>query len=510
MRVISFYLPQYHRVKENDNWWGEGFTDWEPTKKCMSQFDGHYQPHIPLGENYYDLSHKETMIWQADLMRKYGIDGQAIYHYWFDRDTKILEKPLEQLLEWKDVKMPFCIYWANETWKRSWSTLRDGASAWMDDGEGNKKSDDGVLLLQQYGDETEWSYHFAYCLPFFQDQRYIRIDNKPVFIIYRSSNIPDLRKMTDCWRRLAVENGLEGLYIIGAYFDGDMAGSGLDATLIHEPPRSMRSLRERNRSDGIIRIDYSEISEYVLDDYSNNSKTYYTSFTGFDDTPRRGKRGIVLEGATPEKFRVFLGKMMAKNKACGNDITFINAWNEWGEGMHLEPDEKYGYSFLEAVRSAKNEYYQYLEIINEKKKTSERYIVDIDRRYRKFEVYMNYLDKWMMLRERGRCLSEWFHKNGYKKIGIYGYGIMGRHLKEELSESGVEVLFLVDLEKERLVTDVPILLPNDEFPLNDVIVISAFYFYNEILCDLNNEFNYVSLETILKEMTQTDTESLHT
>lgn len=502
MRVISFYLPQFHKVKENDEWWGEGFTDWVPVKSSEPHFEGHYQPHIPLNNNYYDLSLKESMDWQANLMSEYGINGQAIYHYWFGNGRKILEKPLEQLLEWKDIKMPFCLYWANESWKRSWSKLRDGANAWMNDGEVCNKGDDGVLLRQQYGEEEEWTQHFNYLLPFFRDDRYICVGDKPLFLIYRSSNVPNLKRMTDYWRSLAKMNGLAGLYIIGAYFEGDFSGSGLDAQLIHEPPKSILSFREKKRSDGIIRIPYGDMWEYVLNDYSLNFHTFYSGFTGFDDTPRRGKRGTVLEGGTPEKFESYVAKLMAKNEVCGNDITFINAWNEWGEGMHLEPDEKYGCSFLESLRNAKSEYIKYLEIFKEKRNTLEKYNEDIERRYKKYEVYMNWLDRWMELRESGYCLAEWLLEKGYKKIGIYGYGIMGRHLKEELVNSEVEVEFLVDVEKERLVSDMPIYLPTEELPANDAIVITAFYFYNEIRDGMNHNYNLVSLETILKEMYQ--------
>ena len=190
MRVIAMYLPQFHRVKENDEWWGEGFTDWDAAKNAKPLYERHYQPHIPLNKNYYDLLKKETLQWQADLMKKYGIDGMCFYHYWFKEGKRILEKPAEILLENKDIDMPFCFCWANESWAKTWKAI-PGANIWTIDETKNEGDDTKpvFLLEQEYGGCREWEEHFMYLLPFFRDKRYVRINNRPVFQFYHTSQV---------------------------------------------------------------------------------------------------------------------------------------------------------------------------------------------------------------------------------------------------------------------------------------------------------------------------------
>lgn len=500
MKVISFYLPQFHEVEENNRWWGDGFTDWRPTREAVPMFSNHYQPHIPLNNNYYDLNLKQTMEWQAELMKKYGVDGQAIYHYWFKDGKKILEKPAENLLEWKDIDMPFCFYWANESWIRSWSKLRQVANPWMNDEKPSSDVvDDGVLLLQDYGDEDDWRIHFNYLLPFFKDDRYIKIDGKPLFIIYRSTIIPKLKEMISCWREWSVENGLKGLYIIGAYRDGHIEEVDLDAQLFHEPPRTNIVFFERNRTEGVTQINYDEIWNYVLSEYSFDCKTYYSGFTGYDDSPRRGTKGLVLVDSNPDKFENYLSQLMAKNEVAGCDITFINAWNEWGEGMHLEPDERYGYKYLEAIMKAKNKYSDYIPFYREKIDKDAYNFSIVQKRCNKFELYMNCLDRWMGLLENGISLDKWILSNGYKTIGVYGYGIMGRHLIDQLSKSEVKVAFVIDQQKGKFYLDVPVIGKDDTIPECDVIIVSAFYFFDEIKNRLSTDVKIISLHTILME-----------
>ena len=175
MKILAKYLPQFHRTRENDAWWGEGFTEWTAVKKAAPLFEGHDQPRVPKDENYYDLLQKETMLWQASLMEKYGIDGMCIYHYWFKDGRQVLEKPAENLLRWKEVPMPFCFCWANETWARSWSKIQN-KNHWSDIYEQKKSNgSSGILLDQKYGREPEWKAHFEYLLPFFRDERYIKV-----------------------------------------------------------------------------------------------------------------------------------------------------------------------------------------------------------------------------------------------------------------------------------------------------------------------------------------------
>ena len=500
MKVISFYLPQFHDVYENSKWWGEGFTDWEPTKNAKPLFENHYQPHEPLENNYYNLMNKKVMMWQAQLMKKYNVDGQAIYHYWFKDGKKILERPAENLLLWKDVDMPFCFYWANESWIRSWSKINQVANPWMNDKYTDKdKDNDGILLKQEYGNEKEWREHFEYLLPFFKDSRYIKIDGKPLFIIYRSTNIPNLKEMLMCWKKWAAESDLNGLYVIGAYRNGHIEEVGLDAQLFHEPPRTNIVFYERNRSSGVTQIDYDEIWNYILSEFSFDCKTFYSGFTGYDDSPRRGLRGISLVNGNPEKFCYYLAQLMAKNEVSGCDITFVNAWNEWGEGMHLEPDKKYGFKYLEAVAKAKNEYSEYREKYQEKKDVEAKNFFVLQKRCNKFELYMNCLDRWIGLVESGKSLETWIINHGYKNVGVYGYGIMGRHLITQLHNSQVKVVFVIDQQKDKLYIDIPKFNKDEQLPMCDAIIISAFFFFDEIKKGLNTEADIISLHTILLE-----------
>ena len=179
MKLLAYYLPQFHRVPENDNWWGEGFTEWTAAKKAKALFKGHYQPHEPWNDNYYNLLEKETMQWQAKLMHQYGIDGMCFYHYWFGEGEKILEKPAENLLKWIDIDMPFCFSWANQSWVQSWSKLKGFSwlSGQKEESSGNESS---VIFQQKYGREEEWKVHFQYLLPFLKDKRYIQYDGKPL------------------------------------------------------------------------------------------------------------------------------------------------------------------------------------------------------------------------------------------------------------------------------------------------------------------------------------------
>ena len=195
MNVVAFYLPQFHAIPENDEWWGEGFTEWTNMKKAKPLFEGHNQPRVPFGENYYNLLDSKTLRWQVDLANKYGIGGFCFYHYWFDGHM-LLEKPVEMFLADKSLELPFCICWANEHWTNQWVS-------------GENK----VLIEQRYGGEAEWREHFEYLLPYFKDNRYIRVDGKPLIVLYRPEIVDCLPEMLACWRKLAVENGLGGLTI---------------------------------------------------------------------------------------------------------------------------------------------------------------------------------------------------------------------------------------------------------------------------------------------------------
>ena len=190
-KIIAFYLPQYHQVPENDAWWGKGFTEWTAVKRGKQLFEGHRQPRVPLGENYYDLMASATLPWQAAMAKENGIYGLAFYHYWFESGKRILEKPAEKLLLQTNIDIPFCFHWANQTWARTWSNLRN-INSWADTCEivtANEAASDGILVKQRYGDEAEWLEHIHYLMPFFQDSRYITCCQRPVLIVYQPQDI---------------------------------------------------------------------------------------------------------------------------------------------------------------------------------------------------------------------------------------------------------------------------------------------------------------------------------
>ena len=293
------------------------------------------------------------MEWQQDLAENYGIDGFCFYHYWFKNGKKLLEKPAENLLEWKDIPMQFCFCWANDSWARSWSAIED-TNSWAEAFEPGQDdagiaSGKKILAEQDYGTEKDWKKHFDYLLPFFRDDRYIKIGGKPVFIIYKPELCGCLDEMIAYWRALAEEDGLRGIYVIGSHLKS--AHDCLDAAMYTAPSQHIEYHNIEKAHDGGYFLSSEEIRKRMLAAVPVGwMKTYYSTFASYDDSPRRGENGIILDGDSPELFKRYLSRMMWKNVAAGNDIQFINAWNEWGEGNMLEPDERYGYAMLEAVR----------------------------------------------------------------------------------------------------------------------------------------------------------------
>lgn len=504
------YLPQFHRVKENDEWWGEGFTDWVSAKNAEVLFEGHYQPHVPLDGYYYDLMDKKTMQWQAELMHKYGVDGMCMYHYWFKDGRQILEKPVEKLLEWSDINMPFCFCWANETWARSWSNLVASgglsmANVWSDKFEtSNAEGKNGILLEQKYGNREQWKQHFEYLLPFFKDSRYIRIDNKPLFMIYETSKITCLGDMLDYWRELALENDLDGIYIIGAGCSYSVY-KYIDAAVKLQPKSSIGKMRVMdNWTKELEMFSYDSAWDTVLAEKPEDIKTYFGGFVGYDDTPRRGKNGCVIKGATPEKFKQYLRKLFAKNMAYGNDITFINAWNEWGEGMHLEPDEENKYEYLDAISEVKKEKITELPDIE----LSPAIVCAQEDELRKNQIlrkknedYLRMADYWLSLKEQGRSLAQELIHKGIKSVLIYGCGIFFKHLSFDLLEGNIKIKGIIDQRGEKLSAEYEIFTPDDVFPDVDLIIIATPYYYEEMaeVLKAKGYSNYVSLENLIME-----------
>lgn len=368
IKPIAFYLPQFHEIKENNEWWGKGFTEWVNVTTARALFQGHQQPKVPLDDNYYNLLDKKTMKWQADLARQYCIYGFCMYHYWFKSGKQLLEKPAENLLRWKDIDIHFCFSWANESWVRTWS--KAGGNDWnecLDQKiERQGQSATGVLMEQDYGNVSDWRKHFDYLLPFFQDSRYIKVDNRPMFLLYRPLSIECLEEMLGCWEKWAVENGFDGMYILSTNADVEK-NKYIQGIVKYEPTcvwqevfglqtylqANIGKIRKKVFGPCLKKYDYDKVWKGILKKYCFSKSTFPGAFVNFDDTPRRGKNGAIFVNATPEKFYRYFSELVAQCKDYyKQDYVFITAWNEWAEGAYLEPDTLNGYAWLEAVRKA--------------------------------------------------------------------------------------------------------------------------------------------------------------
>lgn len=377
MKTIALFVPQYHRIPLNDKYWGEGFTEWVNVKNAKPIFEGQNQPRVPLNNNYYNLLEKSTKQWQIELAKKYGVYGFCFYHYWFNGEM-LLEKPAEQILEDKSLDIHFCFSWANEAWSMEWV--------------GKNK----VIMPQFYGRENEWKKHFEYLLPFFKDDRYIKEDGCPLFVIYRPGSIECLSEMLTYWKKLAKEAGLPGIkflnqnpdFMLNKKADHDQ----IDYDIEFEPATSklymygnkfkiIKSIRKRfldfcEKKLGLdlrkygqnlmARATNSQFPSYddtwknILQRKPYSAKSIPCAFVDWDNTPRYKKKARVYIGATPEKFRNYFSKLITKAKEeYKKDYIFIMAWNEWGEGGYLEPDTTNEYGYLEAIKNAleeKNEF----------------------------------------------------------------------------------------------------------------------------------------------------------
>ena len=374
MKIIAFYLPQFHAIPENDEWWGKGFTEWVNVKNAKPLFEGHSQPVLPLDGNYYNLLDRNTLAWQIDLAQKYQVYGFCFYHYWFDGHM-LLEKPMEMMKDDKDLNIPYCICWANENWTNAWKA------------DGNVKT----LIQQTYGGRDEWKRHFDYLLPFFKDKNYIFDKNKPLFVIYRPEIIPCLHDMLNYWNALAIENGLEGITFayqqVSYHYMSDRDETCFDYNIEYQPGYARYDLQANTASflsrycfklknairKQVIKIDkllninlfthlskgnlqiehYDQLCQEIINRKPDSSKAIPGMFVGWDNTPRRGTKGRVCMGSTPEKFQFYLEKQI-KNAQDNykKDMLFLFAWNEWAEGGYLEPDEKNKYGYLEAIKRA--------------------------------------------------------------------------------------------------------------------------------------------------------------
>lgn len=369
VKVIANYLPQYHSIPENDAWWGKGYTDWVAVKKSTPLYEGHNQPRIPYNNNYYSLDELDTVKWQAEIARKYGVYGFGIYHYWFNSQMHLLDKPVLILEENKDIDINYMFIWDNSTWKRTWSNVEfsnDWAPLYENEGSQINKQGTGILAELIYGDEKDWEKHFNYLLNFFNDSRYIKKDNKPVFAIYNQNNdVNTLNKMCDYWDELAKQHGFDGVTIIGK--TNNQSISFTEYSFLYEPEwsgwlwhnqfervKNKLYVKKCNLKKTPIMYDYDKIYKKIIKNAKKNTdkNCYFSGFVSYDDTPRRGVNGRIVQGSTPEKFEIYIKKLIEISKNQGKDYLFITAWNEWGEGAYLEPDTKNEYAYLKSLKKA--------------------------------------------------------------------------------------------------------------------------------------------------------------
>jgi lipopolysaccharide biosynthesis protein len=350
MRTIAIYLPQFHPVRENDEWWGKGFTEWTNVTKALPRFTGHYQPQLPSELGFYDLRLPEIRQEQADLAKAYGIDGFCYYHYWFN-GRRILERPFEEVLASGKPDFPFCLCWANENWTRRW----DG-------------QDQEVLLKQNYSEADDLE-HIRYLVKIFADSRYIRIAGKPVFLVYRTELFPNITHTARTWRAEAQRLGIGDIYLIRVErvasevvpadigFDAAMQFQPNDTTL---PTRYYGELIDKVKHRlGIKASYYVDNSVYSYKEYVDKAISqatpaypYFPCVTpAWDNSARRKQHALVLDDSTPADYERWLRATVEKfiPPSVDENLVFINAWNEWAEGNHLEPCQRWGKQYLEAT-----------------------------------------------------------------------------------------------------------------------------------------------------------------
>ncbi len=374
-RVIAYYLPQFHPIPENDKYWGKGFTEWTNVAKAKPLFKGHYQPRIPADLGFYDLRLPEVREQQAQMAREAGIEGFCYWHYWFGNGKRLLQRPFNEVLQSGKPDFPFCLAWANHSWK---------TSTWENGGK------DRMIVEQRYLGEEDYTMHFQEVLPSFRDKRYITIEDKPLFAIFDPYNFRDVSNFIKTWQRLAKENGLKGIYFIAICNSSSTLQRNADGTLKRVTPNLQSSERVYNDLlnlgfDGINSfgksraemlcmgkymrivkkllhqylpflpthcINYEKITQHFFAPEDSWQNVYPSIFPQWDRTPRAGNSEGVYIKATPTSFKKHIQDALnvIKNKDVEHQILFLRSWNEWGEGNYVEPDLKYGHAFLDAIK----------------------------------------------------------------------------------------------------------------------------------------------------------------
>jgi hypothetical protein len=343
VKLIAYYLPQFHPIHENDEWWGKGFTEWTNVTKAEPYFDNHHQPHIPSELGYYDLRLPEVREAQAKLAKEYGIYGFCYYYYWFE-GRRLLERPLQEVFDSGKPDFPFCICWANENWSRRW----DG-------------SENEILVQQVHNEQTDEDFIHD-VIPLFKDPRYIKMNGAPLLIVYRISLMPNPDQTAKVWREICAANGIPEIHLCIAetFGSSDPRPHGFN-TAVQFPPHGMVAGLENDKIENLAEgytgniYDFKNVIQYELAKELPVYKQFPGVMTGWDNTARKKKAGNVFINSSPELYEIWLRGAIDRAKQSlpdGEQFVFINAWNEWAEGTHLEPDQKNGRGYLEATRRA--------------------------------------------------------------------------------------------------------------------------------------------------------------
>lgn len=354
-RAIAFYLPQYFPIPENDEWWEKGFTEWTNVTKAKPLFPGHHQPNLPSELGFYDLRIPEVREQQANLAREHGIEGFCYWHYWFGNGKRILERVFKEVLESGKPDFPFCLAWANETWKGIWHGL-----------------DNQILAEQVYPGIEDYTAHFYEVLPAFKDKRYIRVHNKPLFLIYKPLDFPDVKIFMELWNKLAKENGLDGIYFVGHIFDfrriPEIKALGFDAVNEVRLPEVQRQLKKptlslkdkiKNKLNKkapplslLPKYDYKDVIKVLIGEESKLDYVIPTIVPNWDHSPRSKGKTLIVHNSTPELFRQHIREVIGfvEKKPKEENLVFIKSWNEWAEGNYMEPDRRFGRAYLEVFK----------------------------------------------------------------------------------------------------------------------------------------------------------------
>lgn len=380
-RVIAFYLPQFHPIPENDRVWGKGFTEWVSVAQAKPFFRGHYQPKIPADLGFYDLRLPETRQQQAQLAREAGIEGFAYWHYWLGNGRLLLERPFNEVLASGKPELPFCLAWANHDWTTK--TWQRGAG---------KVNSQTMIAKMEYGGDADYIAHFNYVLPAFKDNRYITIDGKPLFLIYDAYHFKDVSHFMDLWRQLARDNGLKGIYFVAVCNNTSTIVRNTDGTIRRVVPNVKSSAEVYNNLlslgfDGInsfgksrgemlsvgtmrrvlqkglrallgflpaTRFNYPNTVKYFFAPEDKWDNVFPTVMPQWDRSPRAGNYDGIYVDATPNNFSKHIRQALelVQDKELEHRILFLRSWNEWGEGNYVEPDQKYGHGFIQALHDA--------------------------------------------------------------------------------------------------------------------------------------------------------------